>query len=219
MNRLKVVTQLDSVEKNGMIDDCAWATMACAANFLTGSSFTSKDGIKWGEEVGRIDHANKGDASSLGQMKKAAKLAGLESEYPESWADVLSALYAGKFICLSVEQPVGYPKRITMSKWHRANIKTGDHYGHITGFANHELGAQWADPTMTGKGKEKWAIPVTIEEIRQIAESKGYAPYTRCLILSRIAEKAPEKPVETTSKINWGLVLLALLRKAFNRNA
>jgi hypothetical protein len=194
MGKLKIVTQTDNVEASGMMDDCAWATLACVSNFLLGSELRSEDGINIGEMVGRHDRENKGDGSSLAQVGKGAKLIGLVPEKPKSWADVVNALKAGHAIGISVQQPKGYPVHVKMSKWHAAWIKAnpGKSYGHITCAADMDgVVAQWADPTMTGKGKEKFAVPVTYADLKAIASSHGDAPHLRCLIFKRPEIKTP----------------------------
>jgi hypothetical protein len=74
MSKLKIVTQTDNIEGKGTktvldnwMDDCAWATLACAANYLTGSKYTSFDAVKWGEKVGRKDRDGLPDPTSLDQ--------------------------------------------------------------------------------------------------------------------------------------------------------
>jgi hypothetical protein len=190
MSKLKIVTQTDNIEgkktkvvTDNWMDDCAWATLACAANHLTGTKYTSFDGVKWGEAVGRKDRDGLPDPSSLAQLVKAGPLAGLKVTYPKTWADVEKALGAGAVILVNVEQAKGYPP-VTMSKWHvdHQKRKPGSTYGHMTCAAKTDEGIFWADPTMSGKGKEVYGVPVTLQQLKQIASSKGDAPHKRCLI-------------------------------------
>jgi hypothetical protein len=85
-----------------------------------------------------------------------------------------------------------------MSAWHKAHQKRhpGKTYGHMTCAAGWEDKAQWADPTMTGKGKEEYAVVVSIADLRAIASSKGVAPHKRCLIFSA-AQKKSSAPAPT----------------------
>ena len=201
----KIVTQTDSVEvgdphthADDWMDDCAWASMASIKNFLSGTKFTSKDGIAWGEKVGRHDRDGQPDPSSLAQLAAAARLpeVALHARYPKSWDEVVAALNAGAALAVNVEQARGYPTTVRMSKFHQANQKKhpGFHYGHCTAAS---LGF-WADPTMSGKGDEEWAVPVTIDELKQIASSKGDAPHQRIVIFTAPATAtAPSAPAAT----------------------
>lgn len=192
MKQLKIVTQLDSMEKgkpgtaDDWLDDCGWASMAFAANALTGTTFKSKDGIAWGEQVGRHDRDGLPDPTSLAQMAKAAPICGLKATYPKSWGQVLESAKAGAVIAMNVEQPKGYPATVQLSAWHKRYAKRhpGTTYGHmVMAAALDGAEAQFACPTMTGKGPEAYAVPVSWEDLKAIASSKGDAPHKRCLIL------------------------------------
>jgi hypothetical protein len=198
----RIVTQTDQIEKGGMMDDCGWASLAAIANYVTGSALDCADGIAIGEKVGRHDREGKGDGSSLAQLVKAAPLVGLKARHPKTWSDVEAALTDDNTaLAISVQQPIGYPESVLpISKWHEkvwapwakktdpAGYKRG--YGHLTAAAGHPKGAQWACPTRSGKGEEKYAIPVTIQELRQIAESHGDAPHKRVVIFTAAKVKA-----------------------------
>lgn len=190
MSRLKIVTQTDNIEGKGTktvldnwMDDCAWATLACAANYLTGSKFTSSDAIKWGEKVGRKDRDGLPDPTSLDQLIKAGPLAGLKVTRPKNWSAVEAAVQSGAVILINVQQAKNYPD-VRMSKWHtdREKRKPNVPYGHMTCAVRTSNSYEWACPTMSGKGNEEYAVPATWADIKQIARSKGDAPHTRCLI-------------------------------------
>ncbi len=227
MPLLKIVTQTDSIEgkstkavEDNWMDDCAWATLACAANYLTGSKMTSKDAIAVGETVGRHDRDGLPDPTSLAQLVAGAKKVGMVARYAKSWDDVLKSIKAGAVIGINVEQAKNYPP-VTMSKWHRdrEKRKPGKPYGHMTCAALYGEGrAQWADPTMSGKGAEEYAVPVTFEELKQIASSKGDAPHKRCLIFTKKPVEAPKKPVEAKKVVSKVNTLLSQVRKAVTRN-
>ena len=227
MSLLKIVTQTDSIEGKGTktvadnwMDDCAWATLACAANFLTGSSLKSADAIAIGEKVGRKDRDGLPDPTSLAQLVKGAPLAGMVARYAKSWDDVLKAMKAGAVIGINVEQAKNYPP-VTMSKWHRDREKRKPNtpYGHMTCAALYGNNrAQWADPTMSGKRDEEYAVVVTFEELKQIASSKGDAPHKRCLIFTRKPVEAPKKPVEPKKVVSKVGTLLAQIRRTVTRN-
>ena len=191
MPKLKIVTQTDSIEKNNVMDDCAPATLAAAANYLTGSALKSTDGIQALTMVGRKDLNGQPTPTSLAQLVKAAPLVGLKARYAKSWDDVVQAMQSGLVIGINVQQPIGYPAAVKMSAWHARWKKWWDKtdpqhvrigYGHMTCAAMLDAGAQWADPTMSGKGGETYAVPISLLDLKKIASSKGDAPYTRCLI-------------------------------------
>jgi hypothetical protein len=207
----KIVTQTDHVEAGGMMDDCAWASLAGIANHVTGSSLDCGDGIAIGEKVGRHDRDGKGDGSSLAEMKKAAPLVGMRARYPVSWAEVEAALAnPNSALAVSVQQPINYPDSVMpISKWHKntwapwakvhdpKGYKAG--YGHLTAAAGHAIGAQWACPTRSGKGVEALAIPVTISDFKAIASSHGDAPHKRVLIFTAAKGSAtPNSPISAT---------------------
>jgi hypothetical protein len=225
MKTLKIVTQTDSVEtgKPGVhdnwMDDCAWATLACAANHLTGSTMTSKDGIAVGESVGRHDRDGFPDPTSLAQLVRGANKVGLVARYAKSWSDVLTSMKKGAVIIINVQQAKDYPA-VPMSKWHKAYQKKNPKgtYGHITCAVAGTIGAQWADPTMTGKRKEADAVPVTIWQLKQIASSKGDAPHRRCLVLTKKPVVPPRKPVQPKKVVNRINALLSQVRRSVSRN-
>ena len=201
--RLKIVTQTDSIEKGGWMDDCAPSTLMAAANFLTGSSFTSKDGVKFLEKVGRKDVEGQGTPTTFPQLVKAAPLVGLKPKYAKSWDEVVAALKAGAVVGINVQQAKGYPATVQMSAWHKAHQKRnpGKTYGHMTCAAMVEGKVQWADPTMSGKGKETYAVEVSLADLKVIASSKGDAPHKRCLIFTAVPKKS-SAPVPTVAPVS-----------------
>lgn len=204
MAKLKIVTQTDSVEtgkpgiQDNWMDDCAWATLACAGNHLTGTAWKSKDAIAWGEKVGRHDRDGLPDPTSLAQLVKASKYAGLKARYAKSWAEVLKALADGAVIGVNVDQAKNYPAKVYLSVWHRKREKRkpGQPYGHMVCFAKLDDKAQFADPTMSGVGVEAYAVPVTLDEFKQIASSKGEPPHKRCIVWTSIKPRPPEGDID-----------------------
>jgi hypothetical protein len=110
-----------------------------------------------------------------------------------------------------VQQPVGYPTDIHISKWHDvwvkwytktdpAHLKAG--YGHMTsaGWCE-DHGWQWACPTRDEKvAAEKYGVPVTEAQLRQIANSKVKAKkvavdYKCLLIVTHPGKVAAPVPV------------------------
>jgi hypothetical protein len=109
-----------------------------------------------------------------------------------------------------VQQPVGYPAGVPISKWHdgwkRYWTKTDpkkitDGYGHMTSAGYDPVdGWQWACPTRDEKAAaEKYGVPVTEAQLRQIANSKVKAKKVavdyKCLLIvthpGKVAAPAP----------------------------
>jgi hypothetical protein len=207
MKKFKIVTQTDSVEQgkagtvlDNWMDDCAPSSVAACANWLLGTSLTSKDGNALAARAGRKDRDGRGDPTTHAQSSKAAKLAGLTVRYAKDWADVERALKdETSALLVSVEQARGYPAGVRMSSWHVKHQKRtkGRTYGHSTAAAAGPKGAQWADPTMSGKGAEAYAVDVTLAELKQIAASANpKAPHKSVRIL-----KAAARTVVTTETV------------------
>ena len=203
MSKLKIVTQTDNIEKGGWMDDCGPAALMAAANFLTGSTFTSKDGVAFLEKVGRKDVQGQGTPTSLYQLVKAAPLVKLKPKYPKGWDEVVAALKAGAVVGINVQQAKGYPATVSMSAWHKAHQKRnpGKTYGHMTCAILSEGKVQWADPTMSGRGKETYAVEVSLADLKKIASSKGDLPHKRCLIFTAVPKKS-SAPVPTAAPVS-----------------
>ena len=212
MRKFKIVTQTDSVEQgkagtvlDNWMDDCAPSSVAACANWLLGTSLTSKDGIALAARAGRKDRDGRGDPTTHAQSSKAAQLAGLTVRYAKDWADVERALKDDtSALLVSVEQARGYPAGVRMSSWHVKHQKRtkGRTYGHSTAAVAGPKGAQWADPTMSGKGAEAYAVEVTIAELKQIAASANpKAPHKSVRILKTAARAAvtPETVAPVTA--------------------
>jgi hypothetical protein len=206
MTKLRIVTQTDNIEKgNGWMDDCGPATLMAAANFLTGSKYNSFDGVKFLTKVGRVDVEGQGTPTSLAQLVKASPLVGLKPRYPKGWDQVVEYLKAGAVVGINVEQAKGYPATVPMSAWHKAHQKRkpGKTYGHMTCAIMVGGKVQWADPTMSGKGKETYAVEISLADLKKIASSKGDLPHKRCLIFSAVPKKlsAPAPTAVLSSQI------------------
>ena len=210
----KIVTQLDSAEPGGVIDDCAPASLAALANYLTGSALKSREAIAVATKCGRIDRQGKPDGSSLALLVKMAPHMGLKPRWAKSWAEVLQALADGHGVIINVQQPIGYPMTVRMSAWHAKWAKWWQRtdpkkiaagYGHATAAVAGEAGAQWACPTMSGTGSEAYAVPVSLADLKTIASSKGDAPHKRCLIMSAVKKPVaavPASPVTVPAQVS-----------------
>lgn len=214
MRKFKIVTQTDSIEQgkagtvlDNWMDDCAPSSVAACVNWLTGSALTSKDGIALAARAGRKDRDGRGDPTTIAQSTKAAQLAGLTVRFAKDWADVEKALAdESSALLVSVQQARGYPAGVRMSSWHVRHQKRtkGRTYGHSTSAVAGPKGAQWADPTMSGKGAEAYAVDVTLGELKQIAASANpKAPHKSVRILRAAKKVAAPEPatVETVAVV------------------
>jgi hypothetical protein len=208
MRKFKIVTQTDSIEKgkpgttaDNWMDDCAPSALAAVANWLLGTAYTSKDGIGWVAKAGRKDRDGFGDPTTFPQIERAAKALGLRVDWAKSWSQVLDALAReDRALLISVDQPKNYPATVRLSKWAVAHKKRtgGKSYGHLTAAVGGPKGAQWADPTMTGKGAEAYAVEITVEELRGILSSRFLGqPHKGVRIVSVINVKPTPTPAIT----------------------
>jgi hypothetical protein len=181
--KLRVLSQIwDAEAKKGILDDCGYASLGAAVAWASGYTFTPTVGevlVAAKKAIGYVDRQGAGDAgSSLPGLAKTAVVLGAKARYAKSWADVLAAGKAGNAIGIWVQQPVGYPKAVAMSAWHKKWAKRNAgkpdaSYGHMTCAAfDPAEGWMWADPTRTGKGAEAFAVPITEADLFAIADSK-----------------------------------------------
>lgn len=202
--RLKVKSQLDYIEKGGILDDCGPSSLAAGVSWASGYThdFSAGDGIEWKKKVTHqkdVDGVSD-NGSSLAQLVQVANAMGAHARYPKSWEDVVASAQHGAAIGVWVQQPIGYPKGLEVSEWHTKwakywakkdpkHVKEG--YGHMTMAAwDEEFGWQWACPTRSGKGKEQFGVQVTEEQLKMIADSKRVsgshvAPaFKHCIIIA-----------------------------------
>ena len=198
---------------NQILDDCTWSSCAAAVSWASGYTvdYTAAQGVAAFEKAtGRKDVQGKNDAGgSLKEAVQTIAVLGGKARYAKSWDDAMTAAKGGAALMVWVQQPVGYPD-VRISKWHDvwkkwwtkkdpAHLKAG--YGHMTSAgwcADH--GWQWACPTRDDKqAAEKYGVPVTEEQLRQIANSKVKAKKVavdyKCLLIvthpGKIAAPAP----------------------------
>ena len=198
---------------NQILDDCTWSSAAAAVSWASGYTvdYSAAQGVAAFEKAtGRKDVQGKNDAG--GSLKEAAQtiaVLGGKARYAKSWEDAMAAAKGGAALMVWVQQPVGYPD-VRISKWHDvwkkwwtkkdpAHLKAG--YGHMTSAgwcADH--GWQWACPTRDEKvAAEKYGVPVTEAQLRQIANSKVKAKKVavdyKCLLIvthpGKVAAPAP----------------------------
>ena len=198
---------------NQILDDCTWSSAAAAVSWASGYTvdYSAAQGVAAFEKAtGRKDVQGKNDAGgSLAEAVKTIAVLGGKARYAKSWEDAMAAAKGGAALMVWVQQPVGYPD-VRISKWHDvwkkwwtkkdpAHLKAG--YGHMTSAgwcADH--GWQWACPTRDDKqAAEKYGVPVTEEQLRQIANSKVKAKKVavdyKCLLIvthpGKVAAPAP----------------------------
>ena len=198
-----------------VLDDCTWSSCAAAVSWASGYTvdYTAAQGVAAFEKAtGRKDKQGISDAG--GSLKEAAQtvaVLGGRARYAKSWADAVAAAKAGAALIVWVQQPIGYPAGVAISKWHdgwrrywtkKDPKKITDGYGHMTSAgwcADH--GWQWACPTRDEKvAAEKFGVPVTEEQLKQIANSKFKAgkagvDYKCILIVTHPGKVAAPAPV------------------------
>lgn len=209
--KFRVKSQLDHIERGGILDDCGPSSAAAAVSWAAGYAvdFSAADGIAAkAKATGKLDRQGVADnGSSLSDLAKTAKVLGATARYPKSWDDIVQSAKRGAGLIIWVEQAVSYPP-VEISAWHRRYEKRhpGEHYGHMTAAgwcADH--GWWWTCPTRSGKGAEAFGVLVDETQLRKIADSKRasrkhIAPeFKHVLIVEHAARKdaaakTPEAP-------------------------
>ena len=196
-----------------ILDDCTWSSCAAAVSWASGYEvdFTAAQGVAAFEKAtGRKDKQGVSDAGgSLAEAAKVVVQLGGKARYAKSWEDAVDAAKAGAAWLVHVQQPVGFPPEVHISKWHDrwvkwytksdpSHLKAG--YGHCTS-AGWDDGWQWCCPTRDEKDPaEKYAVPVTESQLRTIAKSrvragKLKADFNALLIVTYPKKAAAPAPV------------------------
>jgi hypothetical protein len=210
---------------NQILDDCTWSSCAAAVSWASGYTvdYSAAQGVAAFEKAtGRKDKQGVNDAGgSLKEAVQTIAVLGGKARYAKSWDDAVAAAKGGAALMVWVQQPVGYPADVHISKWHDvwkkwwakkdpAHLKAG--YGHMTSAAwCEDHGWQWACPTRDDKqAAEKYGVPVTEAQLRQIANSKVKAKKVavdyKCLLIvthpGKVAAPAPvAAPVATPAPV------------------
>jgi hypothetical protein len=187
--KFKVKSQLDHVEKGGILDDCGPSSMAAAVAWASKYKVdpSAGDGINAkAKATGFVEKQGVSDnGSSLPDLIKTAKVLGATARFAKSWDDVVASAHRGAALGVWVQQPIGYPVGLEVSEWHTKwgkywakkdpkHVKEG--YGHMTAAGWDAVdGWQWCCPTRSGKGNEQFAVKVTEAQLKQIADSKRIA--------------------------------------------
>lgn len=193
-----------------ILDDCTWASCAAAVSWASGYAvnYSAAQGVAAFEKAtGRRDKQGISDAGgSLPEAVKTIAVLGGKARYAKSWGDAVDAAKQGAALMVWVQQPIGYPTGVRISKWHDrwvkwwtktnpAHLKAG--YGHMTSAGWDEIdGWQWACPTRDEKvAAERYGVSITLDQLLQIANSKVKAgklkaSYKALLIVTHPARKA-----------------------------
>jgi hypothetical protein len=206
-----------------ILDDCTWSSCAAAVSWASGYEvdFTAAQGVAAFEKAtGRKDKQGVSDAGgSLAEAAKVVVQLGGKARYAKSWEDAVDAAKAGAAWLVHVQQNIGYPPEVHISKWHDrwakwwaktdpSHLKKG--YGHCTSASWDAVdGWQFCCPTRDERDPaEKYAVPVTESQLRTIAKSrvragKLKADYKALLIVTypkKAAAPAPE-PVNAGARV------------------
>ena len=211
--RLKVKSQIHDKEarKQGILDDCGPAATAAAIGWVTGEDLDVTAFVaEYAKHVGREDKQGVSSAgATFDQNNKMAARHGAKGTWPKSWDQVVRAAQLGAGIILNVQGPKGYPAG-KMSAWTRKWIaywtkkdpaKVAKGFGHyVTVVYCDDCGWQYADPTMTGKGKEAEAFLISLSDFAAMASGKGRAKHTTCVIITTAPKKQPKVDVPPKGK-------------------
>jgi hypothetical protein len=206
---------------NQILDDCTWSSCAAAVSWASGYTvdYSAAHGVAAFEKAtGRKDKQGVNDAGgSLKEAVQTIAVLGGKARYAKSWDDAMTAAKGGAALMVWVQQPVGYPADVHISKWHDvwkkwwakkdpAHLKAG--YGHMTSAAwCEDHGWQWACPTRDDKqAAEKYGVPVTEAQLRLIANSKVKAgkvaaDYKCLLIVTHSGKAVAPKPLDNSTPV------------------
>ena len=204
-----------------ILDDCTWSSCAAAVSWASGYTvdYSAAQGVAAFEKAtGRKDKQGVSDAGgSLAEAAKTVAVLGGKARYAKSWADAVAAAKGGAALQIWVQQAVGYPEGVKISAWHDrwhkwwskqqpAKIAAG--YGHMTSAGYDDVdGWQWTCPTRDEKvAAEKYGVPVTEAQLRQIANSKVKAKKVKAdfkclLIVTHPAKAAAPKPLDNATPV------------------
>lgn len=198
-----------------ILDDCTWSSCAAAVSWASGYAvdYSAADGVAAQKAaLKRIDKQGVSDnGGSLPEAVKVIAHLGGKARYAKSWEDAVAAAKGGAALMVWVQQAVDYPAGVKISAWHDRwhkwwskekpeKIRLG--YGHMTSAGYDDVdGWQWACPTRDEKvAAEKYGVPVTEAQLRQIANSKVKAgklkaDFKALLIVTHPAKATAPKPV------------------------
>ena len=214
-----------------ILDDCTWSSCAAAVSWASGYEvdYSAAQGVAAFEKAtGRKDKQGVSDAGgSLAEAAKVVVQLGGKARYAKSWEDAVAAAKAGAALLVHVQQPIGYPPEVRISKWHDrwakwwaktdpSHLNAG--YGHCTSAAWDSVdGWQFCCPTRDERDPaEKYAVPVTESQLRTIAKSrvrarKLKADFNALLIVTYPKKAAAPAPVAAPVAVPEPVVAPALV--------
>lgn len=216
--KLRVKSQLDHIEKSGILDDCGPSTVAALVAWASAYTVdpSAADGITMKARItGQIDRDGVSDnGSNLKQMIEVARAFGAKARWAKSWDDVVASAKRGAAIGLHVQQPIGYPAGLKISAWHDRWVKwwTKKDKSRIRRGYGHAVAAAWdpvegwmlACPTRSGKGSEAYGVALSEADVRAIADSKRVAgrdklaEYRHAIIIEWPSRKVAPTPEPNT---------------------
>jgi hypothetical protein len=215
--KLRVKSQLDHIEKGGILDDCGPSSVSALVAWASAYEVdpSAGDGIEMKKKItGQKDRDGISDnGSNLAQLIKVANGFGAKARWAKSWDDVVSSAKKGAGIGVHVEQPAGYAEGQEVSAWHEKwkrwwwikQKQPSRTYGHMTAAAWDPVeGWMWACPTRSGKGAEAFGVKISEENLRKIADSKRVAKkdnlpdFKHTIIVEWPNRKATPAPVANT---------------------
>jgi hypothetical protein len=208
-----------------ILDDCTWSSCAAAVSWASGYTvdYSAAQGVAAQKAaLKRVDKQGVSDnGGSLPEAVKVIAHLGGKARYAKSWEDAVASAKGGAALMVWVQQAVDYPAGVRISAWHDrwhkwwskqqpAKITAG--YGHMTSAGYDDVDRwQWACPTRDEKvAAEKYGVPVTEAQLRQIANSKVKAKKVavdyKCLLIvthpGKVAAPAPvAAPVATPAPV------------------
>jgi hypothetical protein len=204
-----------------ILDDCTWSSCAAAVSWASGYTvdYSAAQGVEAMKKVtGRKDVQGKSDnGGSLAEAAKVIAHLGGKARYAKSWEDAVAAAKNGAALMVWVQAgPAFYPAGVKVSAWHdrwfkwwskHSPAKIAAGYGHMTSAGYDDVdGWQWTCPTRDEKvAAEKYGVPVTEAQLRQIANSKVKAKkvkvdYKCLLIVTHPGKAAAPKPLDNPTQ-------------------
>ena len=204
-----------------ILDDCTWSSCAAAVSWASGYTveYSAADGVAAQKAaLKRVDKQGVSDnGGSLPEAVKVIAHLGGKARYAKSWEDAVAAAKGGAALMVWVQAgPAFYPAGVKVSAWHDrwfkwwskhspAKITAG--YGHMTSAGYDDVdGWQWACPTRDEKvAAEKYGVPVTEAQLRQIANSKVKAKKVavdyKCLLIVTHPGKKAAAPAPVAASV------------------
>jgi len=205
---IKVVTQTTLIEgkstktaDDNWMDDCGVTSAGMALQYASKGEITVTPQEAWnaGKRAGRKDVDGEGSGTSAHELIATVKQLGGYAQWVPAWAAAKRAAVDGAAIVVNVEAPLGIPKRV-WSEWQKKRPANSAPYGHWCVLACEGGAWEYADPTMSGKGKETYGKAISEQEADGIARSKTLVKKTPIWIAVYASKPAPKTPVKPPQK-------------------